>query len=243
MKVLFVGNSYTFFHQLPQAVAAMASFRDTPIQLQEYLRGGASLQTHWSDNLGLSEQRCGFCPELDPQRVGGLDRALDARPDVAVLQGQSMDPVLQPESFYAHAALLAQRIHTSGCNRIVFYLTWARRDKPEQQMILTGAYRKIAAELGADLAPVGQAWADARGQLPELVLHEADGSHPTPAGSYLSACVLLETLTGQSCIDLPARLDQIRDDSGRIVYDLPADTASQLQRIAHSVVDDFAKDC
>lgn len=243
MKVLFVGNSYTFFHQLPEVVASFGRYRGVPVELERYLRGGASLQTHWCDNLGLFEQRCGFCPELDPQRVGGLDRALEARPDVALLQGQSMDPVVQPESFYAHAALLAQRIHASGCNRIVFYMTWARRDNPEQQMILTGAYRKIAAELGGDLAPVGQAWADVRGQLPRLVLHEADGSHPAPAGSYLSACVLLETLTGRSCIDLPARLEEIRDDSGRVIYDLPPETACPLQRIAHGAVDDFAKDC
>ena len=243
MKVLFVGNSYTFFNRLPDAIAAMAAMRGRSLEMLTYLRGGASLQTHWCDNLGQDVDRGLFCTDLDTQRVGGLDALLNQAPDVAVLQGQSMDTITQPESFYHHAALLAERIRAAGCKHLVFYLTWAREAEPEQQMIITGAYRKAAAELAAGLAPVGQAWADVQSNMPDLTLHQADGSHPTPAGSYLAACVLTEVLTGESCLSLPARLDGVADEDRKLCYDLPPDLADSLQRIAHSVVEDFARDC
>lgn len=243
MKVLFVGNSYTFFNRLPEAIAAMAALRGRTLEPLTYLRGGASLQTHWCDNIGQDADRGLFCTEPDPDRVGGLDALLARKPDVTVLQGQSMDTITQPESFYHHAALLAERIRQAGCGHLVFYLTWAREAEPEQQMIITGAYRKAASELAAGLAPVGQAWADVRRQDPDVRLHQADGSHPTPAGSYLAACVLTEVLTGESCLALPARLEGVTDEDGGLCYDLPADRAEMLRRVAHTAVEDFAKDC
>jgi hypothetical protein len=62
---------------------------------------------------------------------------------------------------------------------------------------LARSYEGIAKELGARVAPAGRAWDEARRQLPDVPLHAKDGSHATPAGSYLAACVIFRTLTGQ----------------------------------------------
>ncbi len=63
---------------------------------------------------------------------------------------------------------------------------------------IDAAYRRIAADAGATIAPVAQAWAAAAEADPGLGLHDVDGIHATPVGSYLTACVLLAVITGRS---------------------------------------------
>ena len=72
-------------------------------------------------------------------------------------------------------------------------MTWSRRDNPEEQEILTYAYSSIAKELDAILAPVGLAWDQLRTNT-TFNLYVADGSHPSPMGSYLAATTIFSTL-------------------------------------------------
>ena len=94
----------------------------------------------------------------------------------------------------------------------VLLLTWARRDGlpdigfPDfaaMQAQLTEGYMSIADELGIRVAPAGVAWQAALATDASLALWEADGSHPSVAGSYLTACVLYATLFRESPVGLP----------------------------------------
>jgi hypothetical protein len=85
----------------------------------------------------------------------------------------------------------------------VLYLTWARRDGladngfadfGTMQTTITDGYLRIANELDLRVAPVGEAWRLVRGEVPDAPLFAGDGSHPAPAGTYLTACVLYATL-------------------------------------------------
>jgi hypothetical protein len=63
------------------------------------------------------------------------------------------------------------------------------------------AYAVIAAELDAVLVPAGHAWLTSRASRPDIHLHHADGSHPSPAGSYLAAAMFYDLLgDGTSCV-------------------------------------------
>jgi hypothetical protein len=62
---------------------------------------------------------------------------------------------------------------------------------------IDGVYSSLATRLGARLAPVGRAFVAAVANDPSLELYRSDSSHPTPAGSFLAACVLYGALTGQ----------------------------------------------
>lgn len=66
------------------------------------------------------------------------------------------------------------------------------------QDLLLSAYRKAATDDGAVLVPVGEAWRSARASYPSIVLFQSDGSHPSVAGTYLSACVFYVALTGHA---------------------------------------------
>jgi hypothetical protein len=80
---------------------------------------------------------------------------------------------------------------------MALYLTWARRHMPDAQETITAAYTSIGRELGATVVPVGIVWQAFRRAHERPDLFDKDGSHPSPAGSYLAACVFLRALLGE----------------------------------------------
>jgi len=140
-------------------------------------------------------------------------------------------PVVNPEMMYADARILDAEIRKQGATT-VFFLTWARQNKPEMQKGLNDAYFTIAKELGARVAPVGIAWQRALAADPKLVLHQADQSHPNPKGSYLAACVFDGTLLGKSPEGLPAAVTR----GGKTLVTLDPAEANRLQTVAWKTV-------
>ena len=47
------------------------------------------------------------------------------------------------------------------------YMTWAKKDEPDQQARMTKAFRQAAEEANALLAPVGELWWEYRKNHPE----------------------------------------------------------------------------
>ena len=188
LRVLFIGNSYTYVNALPwltQHLAVSAS-EARPMMVAMLAPGGATLEHHWNDGTArrMIEQ-------------GGWTHV--------VLQEQSLRPLRDREKLFAYARLLDAAIKQAGA-KTVLYLTWARQNRPETQAALTEVFLDLAEELDAAVASVGVAWQDALSEQPDLALHFRDGSHPSPTGTYLAACVFYATLFGQS----PQGLSRVR---------------------------------
>jgi lysophospholipase L1-like esterase len=113
--------------------------------------------------------------------------------DYAVLQEQSTLPIKNPARFAANVRELDEMIRAHGA-RTALYQTWARQNAPQTQQALSAAYADLAHELGALLIPVGDAWQNALRENPAAPLFDADGSHPSLAGSQLAARVFAEAL-------------------------------------------------
>jgi hypothetical protein len=87
---------------------------------------------------------------------------------------------------------------------------------------LNSAYASLATNIGATLAPVGVAWEQAQAITPKIRL--LDGTqHPTPAGTYLTAAVLFNTIFGTSSAE------------SRYYDGLPMEIATRLQRAADKI--------
>lgn len=151
--------------------------------------------------------------------------------DYVVLQERSGGPLEAREVFQKYARLLHAEIRKRG-GRTVFYMTWARISRPDTQKVIAKTYEQIALELGAILAPVGLAWERLRKTDANFRLHEPDGRHANPAGSYLAACVFYALLFGASPEGLPAKI--IIQDGPRVDIENPR--ASLLQQIAFETV-------
>jgi hypothetical protein len=123
------------------------------------------------------------------------------------------------ETVQKNAALLkAQGI------RPVLFMSWAYKDKPEMTQQLADAYTQAGKANGAQVIPVGLAFARAIAMKPDLELYVADKRHPSLAGTYLAACTTLAALHGKNPV------------GASYTAGLPAETVKVLQTAAWETV-------
>lgn len=235
-RVLFIGNSYTYFNNLPEMVRALAEAAGAgPVDVRMVAPGGWRLADHWEKGEAHAALRGGKWDfvVLQEQSQLGDPKTVDGKPRVG------SDKVFAPA-----AAKWAEEIARAGA-RPVFYLTWAKKVAPEDQALLNEAYSRAARAGAGVLAPVGIAWDQVRQQAPAIELFVEDGSHPSAAGSYLAACTLVAAIFGRNPQGLPTRvtgtpvnLETALPERGKsaVLVDLPADQARTLQAAAWKAV-------
>ncbi len=234
MRVLFIGNSYTYFNNLPAMldgfVRALAP--GTRLETGSVLVGGATLESHWKRGEARELLRNGawnYVVLQEQSLLGGL-------------RINGVAHMSAPEErFFPYARLFAREAVAAGA-RPVFYMTWSRRADPPAQEVLTHAYARISREQRGLLSPVGMAWLRVRRERPGLELYVEDGHHPGPAGTYLAACVLFTTLFERPCLGAPSTFTgapwtDTAFDTGRTetLVALPEDTARYLQQVGSEV--------
>ncbi|TFV90887.1 SGNH/GDSL hydrolase family protein [Oxalobacteraceae bacterium OM1] len=188
LRVLFIGNSYTYYHDMPDLLARLSQGSATPIEARTVTVGGASLEDHL--NKG------------DAQRL-----LASGRWDWVVLQDHSLRPIDDADGLRRNVRQFGELIRAAGA-RPMLYVTWARVGSPEKQSVINAAYADAARDIGAKLAPVGQAWGIARRGYTALQLYDTDGSHPSSIGSYLAAYVFHRALLGQAPAAAPPDLSE-----------------------------------
>ena len=212
LRVLFVGNSYTYGGNLPKVVQAMseADPLGRTLAVDSVTTAGFQLAGHW-------------------KRTNARAKIAEARWDVVVLQDHSTQTLERPELFHQYMGLFAAEVQAAGARPFVF-MTWARQATPERQAIITAAYEQAAAANRATVVPVGLAWQTALADAETSVtLHVSDGSHPGKLGVYLNACMFYGALTGEDPTALP---NVIRDQSGKVLSEIPAREGAFLRRVA-----------
>ncbi len=235
LKVLFIGNSYTFFNNLGDLVAGIAAGLPGPtISPALAVQGGMPLGWHLVNGPAmtmLDDERWDHVVMQDHSLFGGI-----------VFNGEPR--MVPPTGFHESARILVKHVRARNAKPL-FFMTWARRGRPAEEPILTNGYLDIGRELGVDVAPVGIAWTEALKQGVAVDLFSADGAHPSPAGSYLAACVIYASLTGKSPKGAPVRIEGspwsrtegIIDTSRRVeLVTLDRAVAQQLQELAWQVV-------
>lgn len=206
-NILFIGNSFTARNDLPGLLAQLAASdgKSPRVEHQLISGGGASLRTH----LNKGEAQAALS---------------QAQWDYVVLQEQSTLPIKNARRMGENVREFDHQIKISGSTTML-YMTWARQDAPDTQQAITAAYTSIGRELDALVVPVGIAWQNFLDQYPEPALHDKDKSHPSLAGTYLTACVFHAVLFNGR----PAGLDD-----GTI--DLSRTDMKNIQRVAGETV-------
>lgn len=215
-RVLFLGNSFTFYHDMPTMFAELVRTSGHEIAVETVAPGGETLTGHAASTHTA-------------ERIAAGDW------DYVILQEKSVFPIQQDEregQMYPATRTLDEAIRKNG-GRTVLFVTWGYRDGlPDQgfpdfasmQAELNAGYMEIAEELDAIAAPVGIAWQNGLAQQSQLDLWDSDGGHPNRTGSYLAACVFYATIRRES----PEALSY---NAG-----LPDETARFLQTIAAETV-------
>ncbi len=254
LKVLFIGNSYTSVNDLPSLVEALAAAGGQRIETDQYVPGGYTFEQHAGDKKALEKirekkwdvvvlQEQSLFPILNRESMHKYARILHneiskhgtktvfyltwARLDIPQMQDGG-DPTNSPE--YARAMF-----QLVGLAKPADFEALCKHNQVGLAGGLNGAYFDIATELNAAVAPVGIAWKKALDADPNLILHQADKSHPNAQGSYLAACVFYATLFDKSPVGLPSELTK---GSQRLVQVTPNE-AKMLQEIAWQTVQDL----
>lgn len=183
LALLFMGNSHSALHELPEIVAALV----------RAARPGQEVAVTQAPGWLFLDERA-----RDP---ASLQLLREGRWSFVVLQAQRYSTSGTRTYSSAEAEALVQEARALGAVPVLFP-EWPRRGVDETRRIFA-VHQAIAAAAPACVAPVGQAWDRARAAYPDLVLHAGDGNHAAPAGAFLAALVLAAVMTGVSPERLP----------------------------------------
>ena len=178
MKILFIGNSHTYYNSMPEMVKELLEYTGVRTHVTMSTEGGKGLIYH--------------CDRKDVNfniRYGEYD--------VVVLQDKASR--FNAEDFKTGGRILMKNSLGESSARRVLYMIWARRDEKWNQEYITNAYTTFGEEIGAAVAPAGEVWHKILRESPEMEdqLYRPDGNHATPLGSYLAATTLFYTITGR----------------------------------------------
>ena len=182
MRILMLGNSFTFYNDMPSMLAEMLN-----AEVVHHTRGGAR----------LAEQ-------LNPDTKNGArtQAALENETwDYVVLQEMSNGPLTSRNAFLKNVGKLCTWIKEKGAVPVL-YETWAYQkgssimadmgmSYDEMAQGLQDAYREAAEQNGALIAEVGKKFHE----LAELQdLYAEDGQHPNEAGSRIAAGIIADVI-------------------------------------------------
>jgi len=221
LKVLFVGNSYTYGYNLPHIVSVISAETSTKLITRKSVLPGASLGEHWNGGRELKTKE--IIAEGDF--------------DVVILQDFSMSAIHTPDSLLKYVKLFSEYNRNFGAQTYLFN-TWAREKVPQFQAEIDEIYGQAAKKNGAVRVPVGKAWELAQDLRPMVDLYTSDGSHPNELGTMLSASVFVRSISRELPDQVPT-LYRIKDASGetvRLMNHNPED-AEFCRRIANQVAE------
>lgn len=222
VNILWIGNSFTFFNDVPALVCEIAAQQRVTVRNTTVLKGGEKLAGHLAN----------------PELVKNLEKG---GWDYIIMQEYSSGPAYSAryvmDNIYPAAAAIDSIAHVYSPEvETVFYMTWGHKNGNKRQTpyplddsydlmqsrIMT-TYIDLAYDLKAVCAPVGLAWLKVRKCFPEIELYIEDDFHPSLAGSWLAACTLFATLYRSPFIAAAPE-------------GLPADESAVLQYIARQTV-------
>jgi PKD repeat protein len=226
LKVLFLGNSYTYVNNLPQLIKDIALANGDTLIFDSNCPGGQTFVGHYNDPITVTK--------LSSQVW-----------NYVVLQAQSQEPALIPAPYYTNTLISAIKLdsmikHYNTCSETVFFETWGRKNGDASNCVslppvctylgmqnrLRASYKLFADTTHSVFSPAGEAFRKSILLNPSLELYNVDESHPSLEGSYLTACVFYEVLFHKSVL------------TNTYNPGVSPSNSSFLQQIAHDVVID-----
>lgn len=205
LNILFIGNSYTFMHSMPQMIINIAASdpkNAIELNVQSITIAGARLKEHWKD---------GTAAEVLKHRQW----------DFVILQDQSNWTTEQggARNNYIYASKLKKIAHDINPKSIItFFKTWPKKKGSEwysnpsmknhtisykyMRNAINHKHSSIVKKLGVQIVPISDYWLYIHDNNLTVDLYEPDGSHPSIAGSYLNALIFYRYFTASKLRDV-----------------------------------------
>lgn len=206
MNILFIGNSYTYFNDMPALFDKLCKANGKTVTVFSAACPGRVLY----ENLNPGDSYWAQIEEITAAN----------HIDICFLQEHSIFPIIDFELFESGSQSIMKALN-GRVSEYIFYATWGRKDGErfltEKNMdsvsmgiALHEAYKRAAADLNAGLSPVGRHFAEIYKGDSGIELYMSDLSHPSLLGSCLAACVHYKTVFGElpsdmACLGLTGR--------------------------------------
>lgn len=184
-KILFIGNSLTYFNDMPSMVVALAdAAKLTPaLSVDVWASPDYALIDHWQD--------------------GRVQKVIaDGHYDVVVLQQGPSSVSVNRDTLRLAATLFAPGIRAAG-GVPALYSVWPTIDRQQDFDRATESYRLAAEDVNGMHFPGGETWRAAWRKDGGLRFYSGDGLHPSPLGSYAVALSIVGMLYDRSVVGLP----------------------------------------
>ena len=222
-KILMIGNSFTFYWNLPQVLECMFTIRNDNIEVDQKTIGGSNLSKHWK----LNNEKDYFVDNYE----------------YLILNDHSTYPLQNIDSCAKYIKLF---VELSKKNQIIplIYGTWeypylkniSKKRKSNTMEILDSLSRINQ----ATYIPVGNAFQYIEQNYPNIQLYMDDQKHPSSNATYLASCVFYSMITGKSPLGLPRRFEGKNIDGKKIYYIITEkNTVQILQKVADKVTKDL----
>lgn len=208
-NVLFVGNSLTYTNDLPGTLVAIATMARDTVAVGAYTAAGVALVDHLN---GATSAPAAI-------RAGGWQ--------YVILQ-QGPTPAGVCRDTLALATRAFDSMITGAGAKTAVLMTWPYQGPLRWFAEVSTSFQTAATAVHGTLLPAGEAWHLALAADSTLSLYGPDGFHPGPLGTFLTALVIYEQVTGRDVRSLPA----VALANGR-PFTAPAATLRALQRAAH----------
>jgi hypothetical protein len=234
MNILFFGNSLIFYNDMPTIFRELATAAGEDVTVESVTKGSATM-SH-------------FASETDPLGIRAREILASRRWDYVIIEPSRRitpfeDTVMAAETAAAHT--LKALAEEAGA-KVLLYAVWGNRNgivrecvaeapphmpivadhpyaREDHELFLRQVSHRISDELGgATVIEAGKTFEALLARDESIELYHTDLRHPSPAGSYLVACVIYATIFGKPSAGIP------------YTYDLPC--ADTLQRIADETV-------
>jgi hypothetical protein len=227
-SLLWVGNSYFYFNNSMHGhlggllnAAGISGIRQTSVTISGAGLDWHDVGSHFKPGTGML--RYSFTPSNDVA-FNQFERAYD----MVLMMDCSQCPIhpkLQ-QAFYDSAKAHAESVRRAGAEPALF-LSWAYQDRPEMTQQLAAEYIKVGRANNMRVVPAGPAFAASIAKRPDINLYAPDKRHPSLAGTYLGASVVMASLFKRSPV------------GNSYTAGLPPDVAQHLQAVAWETVQSF----
>jgi hypothetical protein len=168
LRVLFIGNSLTYWTDIPKRVGDVAHATGRKAVIESVAFPSFSLEDHWGDGRALAAIRKGW--------------------DVVVLQQGTSAHADGREQLIEYSKRFAKPIREAGA-RPALYMVWPLQERPREFPEVISSYRAAAEAVDAILIPAGEAWMRAISKEPRIKLY-GDSIHPSSFGSDLAVLTI-----------------------------------------------------
>ena len=179
MKVLFLGNSHTYYNDMPQIFANICKERGKDVEVVMQAHPGVTYGWHSSTRVDFR-----FA-----MMYGGFD--------YVVMQQAAHSPCPAKEETLADGKKIIDLARKYGVTPIQT-MPWAEKRDPDHQKEMYDIYNTLSKENDVKLTVAGNVFEDVFYNHPEIDMYWRDGEHASPYGSYTIAMAAYAAIFGES---------------------------------------------